>query len=171
MTPTMDGSPDLEGFAQAQRRLREKLGRVVKFYTPIADTYDPALPSGAFDPDTGEPYDPTNRPVSSGWVVASSMCSVVYAPLSTIRRDEIQAQSEGVRSRLNKDLILDVDDYWVASGATMYELDGEFWKIVNVKADGIGSKQRYIVFGQDRSGDGSDYEENPTTGSDSNDGN
>lgn len=160
--------PDLDGFAAAQRQLRSKLGRVVKFYTAAEDVYDPALPSGAFDPETGEPYDPTIRPIASGWIVASTRASVVFAPLSTVRRDEVQGQPEGTRSRLNKDLILDVADAWVASGASMFELDGQFWEIVNLQFDGIGGKQRYIVFGQDRSGDGSDFETDPSMGSDSN---
>jgi hypothetical protein len=168
MSPTPAGDPDIDGFATAQRRLREKVGRVVKFYTPIDPTYDPALPSGAFDPESGEPYDPTIKPTASGWVVASAQCSIVFAPLATIRRDELQGQPEGIRSRLNKDLIIDVNDYWAASGATMYEIDSEFWKIVNIQADGIGSKQRYIVYGQNRAGDGSDFETPATEGADSN---
>jgi hypothetical protein len=161
-------SPDLDGFAAAQRNLRSKLGREIKFYTAADPVYDPALPAGAFDPETGEPYDPTIQPIASGWVVASAIGSVVFAPLSTIRRDEVQGQPEGTRSRLNKDVILDVDDAWTASGASMFEVDGRFWEIVNRQFDGIGAKQRYIVFGQDRSGDGSDFETPATTGSDSN---
>ena len=160
-------SPDVSGFAAAQRRLRDKLGRDVRFYTPIALTW-PALPAGAFDPDTGEPYDPTIRPLASGYVVASARCSVVFQPLSTIRRDELQEEPTGIRSRLNKDLIIDVDDYWTASAATLYELDGEFWRIVKRKADGIGARQRYVIFGQDASGDYSDIEREATTGSNSN---
>lgn len=167
--PTPAGDPDIAGFATAQRRLRSKLGRVVKFYTPLPDRFDPALPSGAFDPDTGEPYDPTVRPLASGFIVASAKCNTAYAPLSAVRRDETQAEGIGVMSRLNKDLIMDADDYWVASGATMFELDGEFWKIVNVKSDGVGAKQRYLIFGQDRSGNLSDFEQEATTGSDAND--
>lgn len=164
----MRTDPDIPGFAAAQRRLRDKLGREVKFYTPTAEAWDPALPSGAFDPDTHEPYDPTIRPQASGYLVASAVCGVVFQPLSTIRRDELQEDALGSRSRLNKDLIIDVDDYWVASGATMYELDEEFWDIVNVKAGGLGSLQRYIIFGQDRSGDLSDIDKEATTGSNSN---
>lgn len=169
MTPTAAGDPDLDGFARAQRRLRSKLGRVVKFYTPRHPHYDPALPGGAFDPESGEPYDPTIKPVSSGWVVASARASVAFAPLATLRRDEVQGEPQGIMSRLNKDLILDVDDAWTASAASMFELDGEFWRIVNRKFDGIGGKQRYLIFGQDRSGDGEDFEQPASTGSDSND--
>lgn len=160
--------PDLDGLAAAQRQLRSKLGRVVKFYSASEAAYDPALPSGAFDPDTGAPYDPTIRPLSSGWVVGSARASVVFAPLSTVRRDEVQEQPEGRRSRLNKDVILDVDDAWVASGASMFEVDGQFWTIVNRQFDGIGAKQRYIVYGQDSSGDGSSWETPASFGSDNN---
>lgn len=168
MSPTPPGQADVQGFRDAQRRLRDQLGRVVKFYTPEPSKYDPALPSGAFDPETGNPYDPTIKPLSSGYVVASAKCSVAFAPLSTIRRDEVQEDADGIRSRLNKDVILDAEDAWTASGATMFELDGHFWRIVNRQFDGIGAKQRYIVFGQDSSGDGTDLDEEATTGSDSN---
>jgi hypothetical protein len=168
--PTPAGDPDIRGFAEAQRRLRSKLGRVVSFYTPLASTYDPALPSGAFDPETGEPYDPTIKPTASGYVVASAYCSIAFAPLAAIRRDEVMGEPVGIVSRLNKDLILDKDDWWVASGATMFELDGEFWNIVNTKASGVGALQRYVIFGQDRSGDLSDIEQPPSTGSNANAG-
>lgn len=169
MTPTSDGDPDIGGFAAAQRRLRQKLGRSVKFYIPTKPVYDPSLDPGVFDPDTGLPFDPTVQPIASGYIVASAQASVAFAPLSTLRRDELQGQPEGTRSRLNKDLILDVDDAWVASAATWYELDQQFWWIANRQFDGIGAKQRYIVYGQDTSGDGSDLEREATVGSDSND--
>lgn len=165
--PTPAGDPDLIGFQEAQRRLREKLGRVVSFYTPTATVW-PTLSPGVFDPETGVPYDPTIKPLASGYVVASAKVSVVYAPLKTVRRDDEQADALGMRSRLNKDLILDIADAWVASAAVMYELDGEFWAIVNVKRDGLGSATRIIVFGEDRSGDLSSIDKPPTTGSDSN---
>lgn len=160
--------PDLAGYVAAQRRLRSKLGRIVKFYTERPPTYDLSLPAGTFDPESGLPYDPTVKPLSSGWVVASARASIAFAPLATLRRDEVQGEPEGTRSRLNKDVILDVDDAWTASGASMFEIDGQFWEIVNRQFDGIGGKQRYIVYGQDRSGDGSDFETEPTMGSDSN---
>lgn len=169
MSPTSSGDPDLGGLVAAQRRLRNKLGRVVKFYTPTDAVYDPSLDPGVFDPDTGVPYDPTIQPISSGFVVASTRASVAFAPLATLRRDELQEQPEGIRSRLNKDLILDVNDSWVASAATMFELDGDFWAIVNRQFDGIGGKQRYIVYGQDTSADGADFDREATTGSNSND--
>ncbi|GAC1522458.1 MAG: hypothetical protein NVS3B1_07850 [Marmoricola sp.] len=168
MTPSATGDPDLDGFQAAQRRLREKLGRVVKFYTPMTMQWPAGLPPGAFDPESGVPYDPSIEPVASGFTVASAKANTVYAPLKTIRRDDEQADATGMRSRLNKDLILDVGDYWVASAATMYELDNEFWQIVNVKKDGIGSASRIIVFGEDRSGDLSDIAKPATSGSDSN---
>lgn len=165
--PTLAGDPDLTGFQEAQRRLREKLGRVVMFYTPTPTVW-PALPTASFDPETGVPYDPTIKPLASGYVVASARASTIFAPLKTVRRDDEQADALGVRSRLNKDLILDIADAWVASAAVMYELDGEFWQIVNVKTDGLGSATRLIVFGEDRSGDLSAIEKPATAGSDSN---
>lgn len=164
----MSVDPDLAGFAAAQRRLREKVGRVVTFYTPKPLAWPGDLPAGAFDPETARPFDPTIKPLASGWVTASARANTVYAPLATIRRDAEQADALGMRSRLNKDLIVDIGDAWVASAATMYELDGEFWQIVDTRRDGVGSAQRLLVYGQSRSGDLSDIERDPTTGSDHN---
>lgn len=160
--------PDLTGFAAAQQRLREKLGRIVTFYSPAPLVWPGDLPAGALDPETGRPFDPTIKPLASGWVTASALANTVYAPLQTVRRDAEQADQLGVRSRLNKDLILDIGDAWTASAATMYELDGEFWQIVDTRRDGVGSAQRLIVYGQTRSGDLSDIQADPTSGSDHN---
>lgn len=143
-----DITPDIPGFADAQRRLRERFGRVVTFWTPEALGYDPSVP---LDPESRAPFDPTIRPTAAASGVmasASAIASVVFQPLTATRRDETEQDQSGLRSRLNKDLILDVDDQALAEGASYYELDGERWLIVDVKSDGIGAKQRVIVFGQ-----------------------
>lgn len=166
MSPTPTGDPDITGFQEAQRRLRDKLGRVVKFYTPTPSSY----PAGtALDPITGDPYDPTIDPTGSGYVVASAKVATVFAPLKTIRRDSTAGDAMGYRSIMNKDLIVDASDYPLCSGATMYELDDEFWTIVAVKADGVGAKQRYLVFGEDRGAEAPDLDQiQPQIGDDAN---
>lgn len=151
LTPT----PNLSGFADAQRRLRQELGRVVTFYTPLQPNFSPSLASGKFDPETHLPYDPVTEPSSygnasaaSGYSTASAQCSVVFQPLATIRRGSVQADHLGIRDRSTKDLIADVGDHAVFKNATRFELDGELWKIELIKADGIGAKQRYVIFGE-----------------------
>lgn len=138
--------PDLAGFADAQRRLRSRFGRVVTFYKPTDALYDPSVP---LDEHTGQPFDPTIRPASGGALAsASAVASVVYQPLQGTSRDRTVSDQLGRHSKLNKDLILDISERAVASGAVRFEIDEEAWAIVDVKLDGIGELQRVVVFGE-----------------------
>lgn len=175
--PTGLPQPDVPGFATAQQRLRGMLGRDVRFYAPAAMLYDPGVPAMAFD-DEGIPLDPlvgasainpdTSVAIENLTYIGSAHVSVTFQPLAAMRRDETQEQALAFRSRLNKDLICDINDRPIASGAVYFEVgtlardasgnviypeqwtpdDGELWKVVNAKTDGIGGLQRYIVFGQ-----------------------
>lgn len=160
-------SPDREGFIDAQRRLRENLGRDVCFYTPVAQTY-PDVASSGFDPETQLPYDPQAIGVPSGasaFASAVVRCSVVFQPLATVRRDSTQGTAEGVRSRANKDLICDITDLDAVKEADHFVVgkfvgdvftgDGHQWVIVDIQTDGVGEgdgpagEQRVVIYGQD----------------------
>lgn len=169
-------TPDVPGFADAQDRLRQYLGRDVRFYGQAAIIYDPAIPPTAFN-DEGIPLDP----LASGAVlneaavdipdlqiVGSARVNVLYQPLAAMRRDETAMLPTGERSRLNKDLICDLSVIPYASGATHFQVgtlardtsgnvvtpqqwtpdDNELWEIVQSKTDGFGGLQRYLVFGR-----------------------
>lgn len=142
-----DQSPNLDGFIDAQRRLRDKLGRDVTFFTPVAPTYDAALSSAAFDPETGFPFDPTIEPTSQPYASAVVRGSRVFKPLALIR-GESNADELGTQSRLNQQIIVDIDDFDSVKDAEFYEFDGERWHIVDTITDGIGSEQRVMVFGR-----------------------
>jgi hypothetical protein len=138
--------PDLAGFAEAQRRLRSRFGRVVTFYKPTDALYDPGVP---IDQQTGQPFDPTIKPASGGALAsASAVASVVYQPLQGTSRDRTLSDQLGRHSKLNKDLILDIGQRGIASGAVRFEIDGETWAIVDTKLDGVGALQRVVVFGE-----------------------
>lgn len=161
-------TPDIAGYRDAQRRLRDHFGRSVRFYGPAAMVWDTSLAPGEFDPETGLPFDPVitgsaqasaNVAIPDLTLIGSAQADVVFQPLTAIRRDELAEDQLGIRSRLNKDLILDINDLPVASGATYFQVgtasgdswvadDDELWKIVNLKTDGVGGLQRVIVFGQ-----------------------
>jgi hypothetical protein len=172
----MSITPNLAGMADAQQRLRQLIGRDVRFYGPADVIYDPTVPVSAFD-DEGIPLDPLA--LASGaalaavgidnlTIVGSAHVNVVFQPLSAMRRDEVEEDTLGWRSRLNKDLILDIADAPQAVDALYFEVgtlsrdtagnimrpeqwtsdDGELWKIVNSKTDGFGALQRLLVFGQ-----------------------
>jgi hypothetical protein len=119
-----------------------------------------------------------NVQVADLTVVGSAHCNVLFQPLSAMRRDEVGEDELGFSSILNKDLIMDIADFSQASGATYFMVgtferdtsgaivyvdppnsdgsseatfspdDGELWKVVQAKVDGLGSIQRYLVFGQ-----------------------
>jgi hypothetical protein len=167
--------------ADAQSRLRQLLGRDVRFYGPAAMIYDPSIPASEFD-DEGIPLDPLAgaTPVASAdvgidnlTIVGSAHVNVLFQPLAAMRRDEVEEQPTGWRSRLNKDLILDIADAPQTTSAEYFEIgtftrdsdgnilydpdgseqqwtsdDGELWKIVNSKTDGFGGLQRFLIFGQ-----------------------
>lgn len=138
--------PDLSGFAEAQQRLRSRFGRVVTFYKPTDVLYDASVP---VDEQTGRPFDPTIKPASGGAIAsASAVANVVYAPLQGTSRDRTMVDQLGRHSRLNKDLILDISQRDVASGAIAYSVDEEEWKIIDVKLDGVGDLQRVVVYGE-----------------------
>jgi hypothetical protein len=159
--------PDLASFAAAQAYLRAKFGRDVRFYSAAQMTFDPSIPQSEFD-DEGIPIDPllgatpTNPAdveIPNLTLTGQARCNVLFQPLAAMRRDEVEEQAIGIRSRLNKDLILDIADKPQADGATHFQIgtqtgdswvpdEGELWKIVNAKTDGFGALQRYIVFGQ-----------------------
>lgn len=137
--------PDLAGFTEAQQRLRSRFGRVVTFYKPTAALYSPGVP---LDEQTGQPFDPTIKPASGGAMAsASAVANVVYAPLQGTSRDRTITDQMGRHSKLNKDLILDISQRSIASGAVRFALDGEEWEIADVKLDGVGGLQRVLVFG------------------------
>lgn len=162
-------TPDRAGFIDAQQRLRENLGRHVCFYTPLPQTFASASASGKFDPETKLPYDPQTPSIASGasgFASAVVRCSVVFQPLTTIRRDETQATAQGIRSRMNKDLICDIADFPKVEHADFFIVgkldplgafigDGHHWVIADIQTDGVGEgdgpagEQRVVIFGQD----------------------
>ena len=171
--------PDFDGFANAQATLRQQFGRDVRFYRPADMTYDPTIPQSAFD-DEGIPLDPLagQTPVAPAGVEIENLtvlvtlqhCLVVFRPLQTsiLRRDETFETALGIRSGLNRDLILDPTSAPAIAGATHFQIgtlarddagnviepeewqpeEDELWKIVNGKMDSFGSVTRYIVYGQ-----------------------
>jgi hypothetical protein len=175
--------PDIEGFADAQAKLTTQFGRDVRFYQPAQMLYDPGISPFAFD-DEGIPLDPlagasavasANVGMVGLSLRGSAQANVVFKPLQTsvMRRDETFESPVAIRSGLNKDLLVNLEDIPIASGATHFLIgtfardadgnilylpdgseqeftvdDGELWKIVNAKTDGLGSFQRYVVYGQ-----------------------
>jgi len=138
LTTVPDG-PNVDGFAEAQERLRIALGEDVAFHVPIAATWPPDV---EIDQQTGMPYDPTVDPISGGGESDILLHVLpVQRPIQTgddviegaagVRQDEtiafrmveadhvlaedaIAATYHGIRYRLTE--IVDDGDQWIAFG-------------------------------------------------------
>lgn len=134
-----------EGFVDAQRRLREKLGMDITFYGPTEAIYDPDVP---LDPETGQPHDPMIVPTASAAASAVVRCSVVHRPFT---QAEGQDAAEGWGSRDDVSLIVDIDDVPRLASAVAFEYGDRLFTIRTTPFDGIGDIQRWIVHGEKQS--------------------
>lgn len=163
-------TPDLAAFADSQQFLIDHFGQDIRFYQAADVIYDPSIPAGAFD-DEGIPLDPlasgSSNEDSSVDIVGLKVrgiakCNVVFKPLQTsiLRRDQTTETELAMRSGLNRDLIVSMADYPLASGASHFQVgtlnpdgsytteDPELFRIVQAKVDSFGTAKRYIVYGQ-----------------------
>lgn len=163
-------TPDLAGYADAQRRLRAGLGRDVRFYATADVTYATA-PADEFDLE-GIPLDPLAVPSTTNEdttleipglkIVGIVRGTVVFQPLSptVLRSGEFQETPQGIRSRLDMAVIMDTADKPTAQNASHFQVgtnqpdgswladDTQLWRIIQRQDDGIGAKQRYLVTGE-----------------------
>jgi hypothetical protein len=80
--------PDIAGWADAQDRLRQKLGTVVVFLIPPTLTPEDYPADTSFDPETGLPFDPTIEHTSGEEPErVEVVASVVHRPIDTDVRD------------------------------------------------------------------------------------
>lgn len=142
--------PDLDGFRKAMVNLRETMGRDVPFFTPTPTTW----PEGtAIDPQTGEPYDPTIEPISSGFTSAAVRALVVL-PGAGVRADEVIAAAIGEVEEGRGVVVVGLDD-WEAhdlEDATQVEIYDERWEIKQSDLDGVGpgAADRVIIHVEQR---------------------
>lgn len=141
-----DPSPDVDGFIEAQRRLREKLGATAVFHITQAKTWDPDEP---IDPETGRPFDPFAEPTAGGEIVdVRKRVSFVSRPLTSGRAlgGDTSAAPIGVTDQSTAAVIVDIADYpdvkdaeRVTIAQTMYDL--ELWR-----HDTLGPAERWIAY-------------------------
>lgn len=176
--------PDIAGLISAQQRLYDGFGRDIRFYGHTSYVYDPGIDPNEFDYE-GFPLDPlvagSAQSASAGvgisdlTIVGSAHGNVMFQPLSAIRRDEVSVDDLGMRSLLNKDIIMPLAYLPQASGASHFEVgtfardsdgnilyndqpnpdgsyeqqwtadDGEVWAIVNIKVDGAAADRVYRI--------------------------
>jgi len=138
----------LDGFADAQRRLRDKVGMQVSFFTPVASSYPAGTP---LNPETGRPYDPTIKPLASGFTSAAVKCSIVRRPFGAKTSDITETTALGLMGTENVGLIMGSASWPPVSAATEFEVFDARFEIRDTTYDGIGVRQRRIVIGEEKS--------------------
>lgn len=142
-------TPNLAGFADAQRRLRELFGVTATFMTPNSSTWDASEP---LDPETGRPYDPFATPATGGgFSTSAKTVSFVSRPLGSTRsaKGELSASPIGNIDESVAALILDVDDYDDVKNATRVVVNDHEWKIEQFRHDELAAMKRWLVFLED----------------------
>lgn len=137
-------APDFAGFEDAQVRLRAQFGRTVEFFAPLPTTYPPGT---KLDPERGRPYDPTIRPLASGFSSAAISCNVVDRPVvSRTLGPQREQTALGSMPDADKIAIVAVADAPLASGATQARYLGESFKVLDFRHDALGPVERYLAF-------------------------
>lgn len=138
--------PDLDGFRDAQVRLIEATAESVTFFTPEPTIYPEDT---ELDPQSGEPFDPTIEPLSSGWASAAVPCNVVTKPIEGLEGERTETQFGNLREN-------EIAAFFrlmylpMASGATEAEHLGVRYTINDLKPDGLQQRERYIAFMEEK---------------------
>jgi hypothetical protein len=141
----MPAVPDIAGFRDAQRRLREALGRDAVFHVPLAVTWGADV---SLDPQTGRPYDPTIVPESGGGSTdVTKRVGLVMRPI-TQRDDQVAEESPiGPRRDTLIAMAVEVEDFPDVQDATNVTLAGVGYTITETLRD-PGLDDRYIVYAE-----------------------
>jgi hypothetical protein len=129
---TLMPSPDLEGFRQAQIRLREKFGRDCIFLTPIEREWPLGVP---LNTETGRPFDPTIEPSDGGGFASASMRALV---IDSPPEGETTRTPAGWFEEGHMVLSLDIEDD--PSPATHVSTFDQLWEIRDIDVDGLGDE-------------------------------
>lgn len=134
-------TPDLAGFADAQRRLRQQLGVDAVFEIPGAATWDPAEP---IDPDTGRPYDPFATPSSGGAPTTRTVrCTFASRPIAG---GDPQQSPLGAVDVGQAALIMEAADYQLVQDATRVTVGVEVYDVQVFRQDIVAGYERWLCF-------------------------
>lgn len=132
---------DIDGFAEAQEALRQKLGVDCVFLTPSAPQWPPDT---QLDPETGKPFDPFLEPVNPTADSAVTVrCSFVHRPLRHIdpRQSPFGDGDEGDAA-----LIVPLARYQDVRAATRVVIGEDTWEIQRFRYDVALTVPRWIAY-------------------------
>lgn len=130
--------PNLAGFLDAQRQLRDDFGVDVTLRTPSAPTWDPAEP---IDPETGRPYDPFAVPTAGEGFTEDTIRALVIDPLG-VGEDETVVGPAGRASTDTMILSVDPADRDALQAATDVIVRESRYRISEVRAQ----RSRLVAF-------------------------
>lgn len=138
--------PDIAGFQEAQRRLRDEFGVDITFHVPEVPVYPPDT---QLDPETGKPFDPTIRPTSGdGFTDVVKHCHVIFRPIHVNLEDPLGDDhlAGGFRRQTSAVLDIDVADFPDVDDASEVTFNGTRYKITDFENDGIVGVDRVLAF-------------------------
>lgn len=139
MASADDETPDLAGFADAQRRLRREFGEAVTFLGEVTATF----PDGTALDFEGNPYDPTIEPETEAQASASAICTIAAKPTTGTEEEPSQA---GVFETGHVVLSADIADRALIEDKSHAVFRERRWLIDATQPDGIAGIQRLLVF-------------------------
>lgn len=144
----MSVTPDIEGFADAQKRLREHFAETITFLEHRVSDWPAGTP---IDPETQRPYDPVVEADSTTRPEHVVECNVVFKAINRAGvSGETDAGPLGWNDTSHVMLIADISDEETITGCEDFILREEVYKITATKPDGIGSVQRLLIYGRKR---------------------
>jgi hypothetical protein len=144
---SIPNGPDIDGWREAQNRLRIALGKDVTFEVPET----PVWPDGTqLDRETGLPFDPTIEPVSGGgYTEVTIKVMPVTHPIRPREADNVSPnEAAGLLYEGNMILLTAEADFPLIEGATRFVLDGRRFGITDIMPDGLTRVDRYLVYGE-----------------------
>lgn len=141
----MRPQPNLAGFAESRRALRDRFGQDVAFLIPVARVEAP----GTTDPESGEAFDPWGPPVSGGGAPTEVIkhLSVVSKPLGGVA-DAAQNTPIGHLATNQIAVIVPYEEWGDVAGATHVRWLDDRYKITETRDDAMATVyRRKIVYG------------------------
>lgn len=140
---TLKDGPDLQGFREAQERLNVALGTTVVFQVPVAKQWPPGT---KLDAQTGQPFDPTIKPVGGGGYTEFEVNATVAEPQVQDSSSDVDTGPSGVRRDETPVFIVMETDFALIQDATRVLWHGQPYAITEIQPDGIPTVFRYLVF-------------------------
>ena len=142
-------TPNVAGFLEAEKRLRNELGTPMVFRIPLAPEWPPGTKINA---DTGEPYDPTIERINAEFEDVTRTALIILKQGSPLR-PQADTRTTALGDVSGMDLIIDVaeEDWPAIEAATELELNGLEYHVREQKPFSLaGVVYRHLIYAMER---------------------